>query len=45
MGEGQVLKNMLPFGAEWPMNAYLHTRAEDRRESFRYGMLATGSTL
>jgi hypothetical protein len=30
MGEGQVLKNMLPFGTQWPMNASLPTRGNHR---------------
>ena len=36
MGEGQVLKNMLPFGTQWPMNASLPIRRNHReREVFR----------
>lgn len=36
MGEGQVLKNKLPFGTQWPMNASLPTRRNHReREVLR----------
>lgn len=35
MGEGQVLKSMLPFGTPWPMHGELRERAAQEREAFR----------